>query len=360
MRGQRIIYMVHEDVGHLGIFVSGKVARREHAQIASTIEMIESLAPGLYEMQIVDKEGDGPTAKFTVDFQSRTIADIATHDDGREDEAEFATVARLSTLAEEAYDMTARPFVKAMVTPASADAMFRAHPLRRRRRLLSDRNPAMAAAEPLAELSRSYRRPIGADNPFKVLERAVADMVERNWDLYRDMRDATYELTFNAIFGAPWMHRLGERRQLGTAGSPVASFRDLPQVQTALDTIDRGGFAEAVIRMMILLAHARGSVRRSRLERSNALLSQTEPFASMSAEERAQMIHDQTVIIDFEPDRAVSALPLLLPDAAERRRAFDIVAEVAGPRSEMNLPTQTMIDRLAGVLSIAASEASVA
>ena len=170
------------------------------------------------------------------------------------------------------------------------------------------------------------------------------------------MRDASYELVFNAIFGAPWMHRLGERAQIAAAGSPVASFRDLPQVQTALDTIDRGGFAEAVIRMMILLAHARGSVRRSRLERSNALLSQTEPFAAMSAEERAQMIHDQTVIIDFEPDRAVSTLPHLLPEASERRRAFDIVAQVAGPRGEMNPATQAMIDRLAGALSIAASE----
>ncbi|MGX1306706.1 pimeloyl-ACP methyl ester carboxylesterase [Amorphus suaedae] len=360
VRGQRIIYMIHEDVGHLGIFVSGKVARREHAQIASTIEMIEALAPGLYEMQIVDKEGDGPTARFTVAFQSRTIADVAAHDDGREDEAEFATVARLSTLAEEAYDITARPLVKAMVTPASAEAMFRAHPLRRRRRLLSDRNPAMAAAEPLAELSRAYRLPVGADNPFKVLEHAVADMVERNWDLYRDLRDASYELTFNAIFGAPWMHRLGERAQKAAGRTPVASFRDLPQVQTALGAIDRGGFAEAVIRMMILLAHARGSVRRSRLERSNALLLQTEPFASMSAEERARVIHDQTVIIDFEPDRAVSTLPLLLSDADERRRAFDIVAAVAGPRSEMNPATEAMIDRLAGALSIATSEVSAA
>jgi len=87
---------------------------------------------------------------------------------------------------------------------------------------------------------------------------------------------------------------------------------------------------------------------------------QTEPFASMSAEERARVIHDQTVIIDFEPDRAVSTLPLLLPDAEERRRAFDIVAAVAGPRSEMNPATEAMIDRLAGALSIATSEVSAA
>ena len=52
VRGQRIVYMVHEEVGHLGIFVSSKIARKEHAEVASTLETIEALAPGLYEMII--------------------------------------------------------------------------------------------------------------------------------------------------------------------------------------------------------------------------------------------------------------------------------------------------------------------
>ena len=32
-RGQVIVGLMHEDIGHLGIFVSGKVAKKEHAQI---------------------------------------------------------------------------------------------------------------------------------------------------------------------------------------------------------------------------------------------------------------------------------------------------------------------------------------
>jgi poly(3-hydroxyalkanoate) synthetase len=45
VRGQRIVYMIHEKVGHLGIFVSSSVARREHAEMASTLKTIEALAP---------------------------------------------------------------------------------------------------------------------------------------------------------------------------------------------------------------------------------------------------------------------------------------------------------------------------
>lgn len=33
-RGQTIVGLLHEDIGHLGIFVSGRVAKKEHASSA--------------------------------------------------------------------------------------------------------------------------------------------------------------------------------------------------------------------------------------------------------------------------------------------------------------------------------------
>ncbi len=53
-RGQVIVGLLHENVGHLGIFVSGKVAKKEHAQIVSVLKTIEVLAPGLYGMAITE------------------------------------------------------------------------------------------------------------------------------------------------------------------------------------------------------------------------------------------------------------------------------------------------------------------
>src|SRR5207244_13637874 len=47
--GQTIVYTVHETVGHLGIFVSGGVAKKEHAEFSSNIDLIDVLPPGLYE-----------------------------------------------------------------------------------------------------------------------------------------------------------------------------------------------------------------------------------------------------------------------------------------------------------------------
>ena len=45
-RGQVIVGLLHEDIGHLGIFVSGKVAKKEHAQIVSVLKSIERAAAG--------------------------------------------------------------------------------------------------------------------------------------------------------------------------------------------------------------------------------------------------------------------------------------------------------------------------
>src|SRR3954453_23436091 len=50
-RGQVIVGLMQEEVGHLGIFVSGKVAQKEYTQIVSVMKSIELLPPGLYGMQ---------------------------------------------------------------------------------------------------------------------------------------------------------------------------------------------------------------------------------------------------------------------------------------------------------------------
>ena len=47
--GQTIVYTIHETTGHLGIFVSGGVAKKEHSEFSSNIDLIDTLPPGLYE-----------------------------------------------------------------------------------------------------------------------------------------------------------------------------------------------------------------------------------------------------------------------------------------------------------------------
>ena len=111
--------------------------------------------------------------------------------------------------------------------------------------------------------------------------------------------------------------------------------------------MDRGSFEVAVIRMLIMLADSRGTVRRDRLERSAHVLSKDEPFASLGAEKRAALIREQAVIVEFAPDRALDALPDMLSDPAERERAIDVVEYIAGAVEEMEPQTIACWDRCA-------------
>ena len=75
--GQTIVGLLHQDVGHLGIFVSGQVAKKEHAQIVEVLNYIQQLPPGLYGMHIEDHlQPDGETTyEVTLpNARSRTCA----------------------------------------------------------------------------------------------------------------------------------------------------------------------------------------------------------------------------------------------------------------------------------------------
>jgi poly(3-hydroxyalkanoate) synthetase len=52
--GQTIVYTIHKTIGHLGIFVSGKVATKEHGELVSCMDLINVMPPGLYEAVITE------------------------------------------------------------------------------------------------------------------------------------------------------------------------------------------------------------------------------------------------------------------------------------------------------------------
>ncbi|MDO5705624.1 MAG: alpha/beta hydrolase, partial [Paracoccus sp. (in: a-proteobacteria)] len=114
--------------------------------------------------------------------------------------------------------------------------------------------------------------------------------VEQALDFWRDWRDMCYEMTFFTLWSNRWARAFGRSHEARRALKSADELRGLPEVAAALTQIDKGGFAEAVIRMLILMVDSRGNVRRDRLERSSRVLTLDEPFASLGAENRAIII----------------------------------------------------------------------
>jgi hypothetical protein len=120
--------------------------------MTSTLKTIEALAPGLYEMKIDETAGDEGNEHFFVSFHDRKMQDILTTvENDREQEKDFAAVARLSELGAQTYDMALRPVLQSMVTQQTADALRDSHPSRVSRKLFSDTNPLLPMMAPLVD-----------------------------------------------------------------------------------------------------------------------------------------------------------------------------------------------------------------
>ena len=227
-----IVYCLHEKIGHLGIFVSTKVAGRETAELVGAIDLIDTLPPGLYEAIIEDTRPDMShldliEGRYLIKFEPRKIADILALDDGREDEQAFEVVKRVAEINQSLYDMFVSPWVKAMSNEATAKWLRLSNPDRMRRYLLSDLNPAMWTVKSLAEMVRAQRMPVAPDNPLAQLERKVSERIEQALDAYRDRRDAMQERLFKLIYESPWV-----AAAVGLAGR--ADSRHSPRAAAAL------------------------------------------------------------------------------------------------------------------------------
>lgn len=357
-RGQRIVYTVHDSIGHLGIFVSTAIAKKEHKEIVSTLKAIEAMAPGLYEMVIEDVKGSGDQQHYTISFEARDISDLQKMDDGQDDELPFSAVARMSRMNCELYSLFMQPWIQAMSNDSTARTLVNLQPLRLRRYLLSDRNPLMAMIQPFVNYAEANRAAAAPNNPFKVIEGACADLMQSMLDAYRDRRDMAYETIFTMIYDSPAMKKfaLNEPKRISeVTGSDLRSVTDVTQ---ALENIAQGGYADAVIRMLILLARSRPAVRRDRLERSNELLSSHEPFAALGAASRTRIIQMQSLAVEFEPDQALATLPLLLTDHNDRIRALKQCLFVVGAPEEMSEETHTAFTLIRECLEVGEAELS--
>jgi hypothetical protein len=133
--GQTIVYTIHETVGHLGIFVSGGVAKKEHGEFSSNIDLIDTLPPGLYEVVFENKTDafnpDLVSGNWAMRCEERTLDDIrALGGNDAADERRFATAARVSEINLSLYRTFAQPFVRAMSNAPLASWMQQMHPLR--------------------------------------------------------------------------------------------------------------------------------------------------------------------------------------------------------------------------------------
>jgi hypothetical protein len=356
--GQTIVYTIHETVGHLGIFVSGGVARKEHDEFASNIDLIDVLPPGLYEAKFEAKSAetasaDLVTGDWVMRCDERTLDDIrALGGNDAADERRFAAAARASEINLSLYRTFAQPWVRAMVSPAAAEAAQRLHPLRLQYELFADANPFAWMIARGAEWSRANRSPVSKNNPFLAMQQGVSKQVVAALDTWRDVRDRCGELMFLSVYGSPLVQAAMGIDPAATAPLRKAGkdplHRELLRERIAeiKSRISIGGLREAAARAAIYVGMARGgaderglaAVRRLRL---------SQPGERLTLAQFKAMVREQYFTLLIDPEAALAAIPAMLPqDAEERRSAFAAVRQVLAARGEIGGESTERLERI--------------
>jgi pimeloyl-ACP methyl ester carboxylesterase len=343
-RGQVIVGLLHKDVGHLGIFVSGKVAKKEHAQIVSVLKTIEGLAPGLYGMAITETRGAGGEAEYEVEFHEYRLEDIVARLNrfGREDEKAFEAVAELSEFNQRGYELFARPFVQATSNEHTAQLQRAFHPLRFQNWAVSRLNPWLSWLEPAAQAVKASRQPLDESHPLRRAEHYGAELVSASLDYYRGVRDAMTEAAFFSVYGSLYARAYADEKtvQAGAVKTKVDPL-ELPVVRNALAAIEHGGYVEALARVAFLLKRKGEPLPLSRLELRQELVSDYADYLpGLPVHEWRRIRGEQEIVVRYEPDRAVETLSRLLDDRADRERLVTLLDKLmADKRVQGTVPS---------------------
>jgi len=359
-QGQTIVYAIHESVGHLGIFVSGGVARKEHDEFASNIDLIDVLPPGLYEAVMTRKTADAVhselvSGNWIVRFERRTLNDIrAIVPLDLENERRFATVRRVSEINLGLYRTLLQPFVRTFVGKQTAQWLHALHPSELPFELFSDRNPLMRHVAQLAEQVRQQRRPASPDNPLLQVQAMISEGIIAALDGWRDLRDRSLEQMFLAIYSTPLLQALvglrasdeSPRQQPGIEPERLAFIQE--RIAELKARVAEGGMREAAIRSMVYIGMTGPGVD----ERAfNQLRQMRAKHGALTLDEFKRVLREQFLALMLDPDGALAAIPRMLPDDPEARtKALTAIRTVVSATGEMSGERAERLARIEAML----------
>ena len=370
--GQTIVYSIHDTVGHLGIFVSGKVATREHDEFASAMDMIDLMPPGLYEA-VIEEIAEGEANReliggnYLFRLVPRTLDDIrALGGNSAEDDLKFAAVDRVSNINRRLYESYAGPLFRAVTPPGFGDWARKMHPNRVRFSIFSDQNPGMRLVAETAEQVRKDRQSVGQDNFFAQAEKTMASTISASLSAFGAVRDAMTEQLFHMTYGSPMLQALvglDPKDEASRRKPERNALRKQVQARKRQDLeakFESGGATEAALRSIAYIRMAQGNAD----ERGYAVIKQLHdaqpPGRPRTMEQLKEAIRDQYLLLKIDEKRAVAAIPKLIPRDPDQRdktlRAVQRIISATGEPTGEAKRRLSEIERLFGVKAAAAGK----
>jgi Protein of unknown function (DUF3141) len=209
------------------------------------------------------------------------------------------------------------------------------HPNRVRFETFSDKNPFMSPVGSWANSIRLNRQALSRENPFLQIEEAVSDWIVKCLDAFTDTRDAMVEGIFMATYGSPLLQvlvglradgaktRRHVERELAREASVQRKRADLER------RIEQGSPIEAALRALIYVRQPQQTFDERSFTILKEINSELRDGERISLAQFKEMMKEQFLIVMLEPERAVAAIPTLLPASpGERNALLSVIRDV--------------------------------
>lgn len=368
---QTIVYATHDSIGHLGIFVSGSVGRKEHRKFTANIDIIDQLPAGVFKAEIGDvPQQDGPPDAsqdpFLLRLSLSSVEQVrAIVKPDPRSERRFAAAAHVSEINLALYQSYLQPWVRAFSTPFCAQWMQRLHPARMAYEWWSDDHPLAGFVREAAAQVRGQRQSATADNPFLQAQQALSDAVVSMLDQYRDSRDQIYATIFDTLYSLPWVQAL-TGQNMRDERSPRQHPGDTPEHRKFMadklaelkESFLVGGAPEAAMRALTHIFSARGEAD-ERHFRHAAELVPPERRVEIDVQAFRQLGRQQVLLMRLDSQAALAAIPYLLRDASadEIRQAAKAIVDVVTAGDPLSQDEQARLQQMLDLYERAARQA---
>jgi hypothetical protein len=232
------------------------------------------------------------------------------------------------------------------------------HPNRLRFEIFSDKNPFMSPVGSWANSIRVNRQAVSSENPFLRTEQAASDWIVKCLDAFTDTRDAMVEGIFMATYGSPLLQALVGLRADGAetrrhVERELAREATIQRQRAELDRrIEQGSPIEVALRALIYVRSPQQTFDERGFNTLREINSKLPEGERIGLAKFKEMTKEQFLIVVQEPERAVAAIPMLLPASrGERNALLGVIREVAnsgGALSDEGKRRLTRIETLFG------------
>jgi tellurite resistance protein len=114
----------------------------------------------------------------------------------------------------------------------------------------------------------------------------------------------------------------------------------------------RGGFAEAVVRIIIAVAGADQALDKREYLAAESIIRRHRHFQDRTPAQVKQMVYNQARILAANPKLAIGTLADILTEHAEREEAFEIALKIAVADLNVGVDERSMLNRIRTALSL--------